>query len=91
MIMLFSQRVRLVREDATISGMKEGQSLGHACFRIYSRQLTPRIARGKADLYEDKVQFVQISLLPPHSSLIWWYIHRYLYDKVPYTLLLLRG
>ena len=35
MIMLFSHSVRLVREDATISGMNDGQSLGHACFRIY--------------------------------------------------------
>ena len=34
MIMLFSHRERLVREEATISGMKEGQSFGHACLRI---------------------------------------------------------
>jgi hypothetical protein len=34
MTMLFSQRDRDVREEATISGMKDGQSLGHACFRI---------------------------------------------------------
>jgi hypothetical protein len=34
MTMLFSQRDRDVREEATISGMNDGQSLGHACFRI---------------------------------------------------------
>lgn len=35
MIMLFSQRERLSREEVTISGMKEGQSLGQACLRIW--------------------------------------------------------
>jgi hypothetical protein len=33
-IILFSHNERFVREEATISGMKEGQSFGHACLRI---------------------------------------------------------
>ena len=34
MIMLFSHSETFVREEATISGMKDGQSLGQACLRI---------------------------------------------------------
>ena len=36
MIMLFSHSDSEVREEVTISGMNEGQSLGHDCLRIYT-------------------------------------------------------
>ena len=70
MTMLFSQRDRDVREEATISGMNDGQSLGHACFRIWlsAKQCTTELAG--TDLDKNKIELVEVSLFASHFSFI---------------------
>lgn len=72
MTMLFSQRDRDVREDATISGMNEGQSLGHACLRICESALVFCIhwPSQLTDLYEDEIELVEVSLFSPHPCFV---------------------
>jgi hypothetical protein len=88
MTMLFSQRERFVRDEATISGMKEGQSFGQACLRIYLlSMLVERLERG-AHLDEDEIELVEVPLFPPHSGLIRRNLNGDLDDKVSNTRLL---
>lgn len=73
MIMLFWQRLSLVRLAPTMSLMKVGQCLGHSCFRIWaqSRIMSPPSSHPQAKkqkaffpyLYEDHVEFGNINAL----------------------------
>jgi hypothetical protein len=66
MTMLFSQRDRDVREEATISGMKDGQSLGHACFRIWSSAYNNVTAAGRLTCTRTRLSLLRY----PFSRLI---------------------
>lgn len=74
MIMLFWQRLSLVRLAPTMSLMKVGQCLGHSCFRIWEQSNVTtlffhfKIQRAFSSyLYEDHVEFGNINTL-----LLWW-------------------
>ena len=73
--MLFSHKDREVLDDATISVMNVGQLCGHSCFKICGGNDQPVVEPESNLMYatnlnQQKIELVQIDLLPPHTLLI---------------------